>query len=1114
MESNAQAEKSILLFLQKTIGEHLTLDFSGSFSVALDLEGQSAEYIVACTPHNLFILKREMGSQLALEREYHLLELYSVESSPSLLVFTFQKSLLDPNLKGEHKELRSVSISFTPHTIPTLKTLVKKLRANVRIMELSGVKPPVHLQLSPSLIEDLGSPPQLLAGGFPEAYIAVSTLRNMSVSHELIREVIYLANQNSTQLDLSLCPGVDSTSPSKFDFLSIALALRGNSYFKSLVVTNVVQKNVADGIAILLRLNTHLQKIVVRNLSTIFTSEFGDVLMMNKSKKLEVIDISSNVMHESAALSFGKALSVYKYPLTVLNLSNMEHMTPQGIRGIIAGLWSNAALSASLQELDLSHNSMDIKTSNALVSWISNLSKFGNLRRLNVAHTHVVTGELLQALGSLSMSHFSFLDISGNVVWESHFPRVISFLKGATNLSTFKASACGLDAQSMASIIRNFGQHSKEKSLALDLSFNKISRVNLIASALGYIPSLTSLNLSNTLPPLSEAMELLESLPKSVTTLNLSGNFGVPNPEMKKKEQPVMAATESPGVAPKSGAMASLKNSTGFSTSSSSSSPSFPDGNTSPRHKKAQGPLSHSEGGTSPQYKKAQGHALHNDGGTSPRYKKKPEFLTALLNPHTGSVTQPIYEKIGRFLAKSTTLTSLKIEGTEEGRMGANLSYFFEELSNNKTLKHLSIRNQETGDIAWSSLCFALRQNSSLSSLWAIGNNVSYNGFLSLRSMQNVNTHLKDIDVLLPPQFASKDPTLNFPSLEDPLYFPKNWSTGSSSLLPSVQSFGPCPFSPYSEADVDEPAEPVTERKNGHEAGIPAFEPFSVRLQNGANQFGSQKGKEPEKEVLPGKEEEERSSGPLVYLELEISDILVPATFGDPYVVVRLKSQPSNVHFNSREVSVAIINPGGTRAKSRGNNKFLFAIPNNLVSRERINDVLIIQLMCATIEVAKGHFPLNVLTKDTDLKYGLRMHKGGGRVILLFRWYQSFVQKETTEAKQEDLQRRAMTRGSLRLKSMQKGKEWVQINSSDEQKRKWEDIDTSISEGDFDKKEVYEETHEKQKNFLSPDPQTQAEWDAIMLAVSNAPPPPTSEYLPVPTNAKNSSATPEPFTES
>ncbi len=54
----------------------------------------------------------------------------------------------------------------------------------------------------------------------------------MPVSKDFVRFVNEIAAKNSKELDLSLCPGVDATSPSKFDFLSIALALRNNSYFE------------------------------------------------------------------------------------------------------------------------------------------------------------------------------------------------------------------------------------------------------------------------------------------------------------------------------------------------------------------------------------------------------------------------------------------------------------------------------------------------------------------------------------------------------------------------------------------------------------------------------------------------------------------------------------------------------------------------------------------------------------------------------------------------------------------------------------------------------------------------------------------------------------------
>jgi hypothetical protein len=73
---------------------------------------------------------------------------------------------------------------------------------------------------------------KLLAGGLIESYLAVSSLRNMPVSQDFVRFVTEIASKNVKELDLSLCPGVDATAPSKFDFLSIALALRNNSYFE------------------------------------------------------------------------------------------------------------------------------------------------------------------------------------------------------------------------------------------------------------------------------------------------------------------------------------------------------------------------------------------------------------------------------------------------------------------------------------------------------------------------------------------------------------------------------------------------------------------------------------------------------------------------------------------------------------------------------------------------------------------------------------------------------------------------------------------------------------------------------------------------------------------
>lgn len=182
-----------------------------------------------------------------------------------------------------------------------------------------------------------------------------------------------------------MCAGVESgRSPLAIDFETVGQVLANNTFFQSLIINGVEQKDALIGVATAIKSNKFLSKVILRGTNADCPGDIGDILALNDSHQLQILDFSNSIFTSTAIVSLAKALRNFRHRLRVLNFAYCQ-LSPRSITALVHAFRGNWGLSLAIEELDLSGNKADVESYTLLLEFLTLMKENCCLKRLGLA---------------------------------------------------------------------------------------------------------------------------------------------------------------------------------------------------------------------------------------------------------------------------------------------------------------------------------------------------------------------------------------------------------------------------------------------------------------------------------------------------------------------------------------------------------------------------------------------------------------------------------------------------------------------------------------------------------------------------------------------------------
>lgn len=374
---------------------------------------------------------------------------------------------------------------------------VKKIRETLRTIYY-GIAPKYDVKISvpDKRLEELDatfvvSP----AGCFKESYLAYCNQRKAKPRFEIIDYVADCEREGIYELDLTKCPGIDPKSEIYVDIISVGHALAHNTYFKSVVLAEVGQKDAFVFASAFLKYNSTITKVIVRNTYSECANELGDALFENTSHQFQIMDFSGNSLTAASIVPFSRSIRNCLHLITVLSLRNCN-LSCRSLSALIHAFKANWGLSLGFEELDLSHNGFDDTTTANFNEWFTLMKSHSNIRRLGLSNTNIDGVSVIKAiryspkLEYIDLSGNSLEKVTSNVLEESFFI--------SKNLKVLNVANTNMHADAIITLFRCL-LNLECKDVALNISGNSLGSKNaaLIADVIRIMKGLKVLDISN-----------------------------------------------------------------------------------------------------------------------------------------------------------------------------------------------------------------------------------------------------------------------------------------------------------------------------------------------------------------------------------------------------------------------------------------------------------------------------------------------------------------------------------------------------------------------------------------------------------------------------------------
>lgn len=326
------------------------------------------------------------------------------------------------------------------------------------------------------------------------------------------------------EFDLRHCPGItENKSDIATDLIAVGAALSHNTYFKSVVMSDITHKEALQFAATILKSNQTITKLVIRNSGSDCTNELGENLSSNRYHQIQIIDFSGNTWGASAMLPLAFSIRSFTHKLSVLSLANCN-ISPKSINALIHALKSNWGVSLGLEEFDLSHNKFDESSVQIFREWFNLMKSHSKIRRLGLSGCNI---DVLTVLKSIQYCpNLQFLDISHNDMSRISSTQMEQTLPTSNVLSILNLSYTHIPIETLTVLLRTLFLNEKLDKLCLNLSNNSMGpkNANILADVLGLSKNLDTLNIaSNALG--KGCTSIISSLQDNISSLVLDDNL-------------------------------------------------------------------------------------------------------------------------------------------------------------------------------------------------------------------------------------------------------------------------------------------------------------------------------------------------------------------------------------------------------------------------------------------------------------------------------------------------------------------------------------------------------------------------------------------------------------
>ncbi|XP_049850954.1 uncharacterized protein LOC126324498 [Schistocerca gregaria] len=358
---------------------------------------------------------------------------------------------------------------------------------------------------------------------FKYIYWSVSSANRVPANPALTNHIEKLYENNTTELDLFLCPGIKSCGNMIFDLISLGKSLKYNTHFTSIKSENLIHKQIIQALAEAIKYNKTLKKIVVRNSDAFYSSDLSVALRLNIHHQIQILDISGTKFEDSSFLSLTDAIRELKSPMRVLGLANC-HLSEKKLLLLIYSFQANWPFSLSLEEIDLSGNYFTGKVSNIFNAWLSKVASYSNLKRIALSNTGI---DGLTFFPSIRLHlKLKFLDLSNNDLSNVSQSCIYKDCPGSRYLRVLNLSNTNMDLDVFSNWLYSMAFDESAQSSCIKLE-NFIRTDNLVkfTGSLSIARNLSTLDLSrNNLSP-NSGIQILNALNLNLKKLYLDYNF-------------------------------------------------------------------------------------------------------------------------------------------------------------------------------------------------------------------------------------------------------------------------------------------------------------------------------------------------------------------------------------------------------------------------------------------------------------------------------------------------------------------------------------------------------------------------------------------------------------
>eukprot|EP01125_Pyxidicula_operculata_P002331 TRINITY_DN1221_c0_g1_i1.p1 TRINITY_DN1221_c0_g1~~TRINITY_DN1221_c0_g1_i1.p1 ORF type:complete len:874 (+),score=149.94 TRINITY_DN1221_c0_g1_i1:28-2649(+) len=357
--------------------------------------------------------------------------------------------------------------------------------------------------------------------GFPYTYSAYCHMNLVEPTNCVLNYILNLNHKKVYDLDLSACPGVESKSQWLFNLPTLGYALRYNTYFKSIIMNELENKEANFALAIILSGNRTMYKVVSKNNGEM-PEILGDALQHNTNHKIQILQLTDNEFSSKAARSFFLGLSSFKHVLRVLDLTNTGIGSALG--SLIDALSSNIPLILSIEELSLAGNTVNSSSHQKLLGLFSDIRKNSSLKRLSLAGMGIDTGAILILLASIPLE---YMNISYNLCEKSTLGNWVVYAELVNGIKTIDASGLGIGADIVSKFIKQLAKNTTITELDLNLSHNNFgSDAAQLGPALQSFVALKVLDLSDNGIKEKGSTDILRHIHPSLKKLVFNRNIG------------------------------------------------------------------------------------------------------------------------------------------------------------------------------------------------------------------------------------------------------------------------------------------------------------------------------------------------------------------------------------------------------------------------------------------------------------------------------------------------------------------------------------------------------------------------------------------------------------